>query len=99
MVAKVDIEPEPEVAAKPEPKPTVADESEPDSEVAAESESAVVDEPKPEVEIEKLLVGTSVDLPTELAMELVSFTLAVRVLVSLSSPDACNPLQIFLKAT
>jgi len=92
MATKIDTrtEPELEVIAEPKPEPTV-DEPEP--------EPAVVDDPELDPEIEELLVGTSVDLPTELVMELVSSTPAVRISVSLGSPDAYDPLQILLEAT
>ena len=72
-------------------------ETEPELEVAAELE--IVNESEPEPEIEEPLVETSADLPAELAMELVSSSLAVRVSVSLRSPDLYDLLQIFLQET
>ena len=53
--------------------------SEPEPKVAAELESelAVVDERESEPEIEKFLEKTSVDLPAEFSIELVSSTPAM----------------------
>jgi len=62
QAAKIDTEPESEA------------EPEPESEVEPESEPAVVNELKPEPEIEELLVETSVDLAAELSIELVPST-------------------------
>ena len=56
-----------------------------------------LDEPEPEVE--ELIVGTSTNLPAELAIELMSSTPAIRVPLSLRSPDAYDPLQILIEAT
>ena len=61
-------------------------------------EPTVFDEPESEPEIEEPLVEISADLPAELAMELVSFTPFVRVLLLLTLSDVYDPLQILLKA-
>ena len=68
QAVKIETDPEPPVLIEPE--------------VAAEPELTVIEEPEPEPEIEEPIVETSADLPAELAMELVSSSPAVRVLVS-----------------
>jgi len=56
-----------------------------------------VEEPEPEVEV--LLIGTLVDLPAEFTMELLMSSPAMRIPMSLRSPDLYDPLQIFLHDT
>jgi len=84
---------ESEVVTELEPK------SEPDNAAKPEPELAVIDEPRPKPEIGEPLMETSADLPAELVMELVPPTPAVRVPVTLRSPDLYDSLQIFLQET
>ena len=80
VIAELEHEPEPDNAAKLEPDPVVVDEPEPEPKI---------EEPLP-------LVKNSVDLPAELAMELMASTSAMRVPLSLGLPDLYDPLQILL---
>jgi len=75
------------VELEPELEPNNADKPEP----------AVVDEPELELEIGEHVVETSADLSAKLVMELVPLMLAVRVTVTLRSPDLYDLLQIFLQ--
>ena len=97
----MDTDPEPPVLVEPdvleEPGSEVVAELEQDNATKLESEPTVVDESEPEPEIEESLVETSADLLAELAMKLVPITSAVRVPVTLRSPDLYDPLQIFLQ--
>ena len=71
------------------PKPDIVEEPEPKPEV--------VDEPDPESKVKDPLIRTHVNLPAEPTMKLSSS--AMRVPLSLRSPDVYDHLQIFLKAT
>ena len=68
-------------------------------EVIAELEPVPEPEPvpKPKPEVEEILIGTLVDLPAESTMKLLLSSPAMRIPVSLRSPDLYDPLQIFLQ--
>ena len=61
-------------------------------------------EPEPEVEgpepeVKELLIGTLVDLLAESTMKLLPSSPAMRIPVSLRSPDLYDSFQIFLQET
>ena len=71
-----------------EPRPEVIAELEPVSESEQEVE-------EPEAEVEEFLIETFVDLSAESTMELLLSSPAMRIPVSLRSPDLYDLLQIF----
>ena len=54
---------------------------------------------EPELEVEELLIGTLVDLSVECTIELLLPSPAMRISMSLRSPDLYDHLQIFLHDT
>jgi len=86
---------EPEAADEPDSKPSFLVELD----VLKKSEAEVAAEPETDPEIEEPLVDISADLPVEFAMELVLSSSAVRVPLSLRSPDVYDHLQTLLEAT
>jgi len=98
---------EPKVVNELKPELEVVDEPDPESPILVELD--VFEEPRlevitelepvPEPEVEELLIGTLVDFSVESTMELLLSSPAMRILLSLRSPDLYDPLHIFLRDT
>jgi len=99
---------EPEVIDEPDPESPVLVEfdvlEESGPEVIAKLERVPEPEAESEVkkldkEVKELLIGTLVNLPAEFTIELLPFFSAMRIPMTLRSPDLYDPLHIFLHET
>jgi len=67
-----------------------------EAETEPEPDSEVVDAPDPEPKVKESLIETHVDLLAKPIMELLQFSPAMRVSLSLRPSNVYDPLQIFL---
>ena len=70
---------------------------EPESEIIDDPESEIIDKLEPESKVKESLIKTLVDLSAEPTMELLSYSPATRVPLSMKSSDMSDHFQIFLQ--